>query len=93
MNKILFVIIIYTLLFPIISYANRLPEQLAVPGGILKIPVAEISQPAPKVYFYKNRTLVTTNDTHWLALVGIPLSAKAGEHQITIKTRITGVRY
>lgn len=86
MNKTGFVLIICALLSPNVSYANKLPEQLAVPGGILKIPVAKISQPVPKVFFYNNRTLVTANDTHWLALVGIPLSAKVGEHQITIKS-------
>jgi murein DD-endopeptidase MepM/ murein hydrolase activator NlpD len=86
MNKTLFLLLLCTLIYPVSSWSSRLPEQLAVPGGILKIPVAKINQPAPKVFFYDNRILVTANNTHWLALVGIPLSAEVGEHQITIKT-------
>ncbi len=69
-----------------LSEAKQLPDQLAVPGGIIILPVADISQPSPKVFFNDNRVLVTNNGTHWTALVGIPLSAKAGEHKVTIKT-------
>lgn len=86
MNKSVFSLIFCFLLFPVIGWANTLPDQLSVPGGIVKIPVAEISQPAPKVFFYDKRVLVTSNDKHWIAVVGIPLSAKAGEHKISIKT-------
>ena len=84
-NKIL-VPLLCSLFFSTVGWANKLPDQLAVPGGIMKIPVAEISQPAPKVFFYDKRVLVTPNETHWIALVGIPLSAKAGEHKISIRT-------
>ncbi len=73
-------------LFSISVYAKVLPDELAVPGGIVKIPVAEISQPAPKVFFYDKRVLVTAGEKNWLALVGIPLSAESGSHKITIKT-------
>lgn len=86
MNRTLFALILCSLLYPLSGWANQLPEQLAVPGGIIKIPVAKITQPAPTVYFFDNRVLVTANDTHWLALIGIPLSAKVGEHKISIKT-------
>lgn len=73
-------------IFPLSSWANTLPKALAVPGGIVKIPVAKLTQAAPKVFFYNKRVLVTAYKTHWLALVGVPLSAKAGEYKITIKT-------
>ena len=86
MNKTAFYLVLCSLFFPVFGWANTLPDQLAVPGGIVKIPVADISQPAPKVFFYDKRVLVTANETHWIALVGIPLSAKAGEHKLNIKT-------
>ncbi len=86
MIKKLFALLLNFLLFSSNVWANKLPEQLAVPGGIIKMSVAEISQPAPKVFFYDKRVLVTMNETHWVALVGIPLSAKAGKHQLIIKT-------
>jgi len=66
--------------------ANKLPEQLAVPGGLIKLPVAEVSQTPPHVFFNKNRVAIIKGKTHWLALIGIPLSAKPGEHTITIKS-------
>ena len=86
MIKKTFITLLCCLFFSTYGWANKLPNQLAVPGGIMKIPVADISQPAPKVFFYDNRVLVTKNETHWIAVVGIPLSAKAGIHELSIKT-------
>lgn len=86
MNKISLLFFTF-FLSSVSSWANTLPDSLAVPGGIVKIPVAEINQAAPKVFFYDKRVLVTANESHWLAIVGIPLSAKAGEHKITIKSK------
>jgi len=86
MNKIIRYCFLCCLYFPWFAYAGILPEQLAVPGGIVVISVAERSQPMPQVFFYHQRVAVTTDDHHWLALVGIPLAAKPGKHQITIKT-------
>jgi murein DD-endopeptidase MepM/ murein hydrolase activator NlpD len=77
------------LFYSSLTWANSLPEQRVVPGGLVKIPVGEITQPAPTVLFDKNRVLVTANDTHWLALVGIPISAKLGKHDITVQTEGT----
>ncbi len=84
-NKIVNIVLCFFLVTSY-SWASNLPEQLAVPGGIIKIPVADLSEPAPKVYFYDKRVLVTSNETNWIALVGIPLSAKPGAHKLTIKT-------
>ncbi|MCK5121368.1 MAG: peptidoglycan DD-metalloendopeptidase family protein, partial [Methylococcales bacterium] len=86
MNKKINFLLLCLLFFPILGLANKLPDQLTVPGGIIILPVATIDQPAPQVFFYGNRVVVTANKTHWMALIGIPLSAKAGDHQITIKT-------
>ena len=66
-------------------WATSLPEQLIVPGGIVKMGVGDFNQPAPKVFFNKNRVLVTHDGKHWVALVGIPLSAEVGGHEITIQ--------
>lgn len=73
-------------LFASSSWANKFPDQLAVPGGLIKMVVATVEQPEPKVFFYDKRVLVTSDDKHWIALVGIPLSAKIGEHIVTIET-------
>ncbi len=86
MNRNICTLIICSLFSPVWSLASKLPEQLSVPGGLIKIPIAEITQPTPKVFFYDKRVLVTADGDHWIALVGIPLSAKVGSHTITIKT-------
>lgn len=79
---LLFCAFLYT---PFSQAANKLPDQLIVPGGIAKIPVAKIDQEAPKVFFNDNRTVVTASDTHWLALIGIPITAKVGQKSLTIQ--------
>lgn len=71
---------------PIASWANTLPEQLAVPGGVVKMLIADIETQAPEVFFHNNRVLVTANKTHWIALIGIPLAAKSGIHQVRVQT-------
>ena len=86
MIKKLFILLLASLIFSSLSLAKSLPNQLIVPGGILIMPVAELSKTAPKVFFNKNRALVAATDTEWVALVGIPLSTKVGDHKITIQT-------
>jgi len=72
------------MLQPLFAMANTSPDQLAVPGGIVKIAVADKSQTAPTVLFNNNRVAVSKNNSHWFALVGIPLSAKAGTQQLLV---------
>lgn len=86
MNKQSLIVFFCCILFSTQSNANKLPEQLAVPGGIIKLVVANANQPAPKVFFNNNRVAVAKNKTHWLALVGIPLSEQPGEHKAIVKT-------
>jgi len=83
MNKYIFLLLLFSSTF---TWANKLPEQLAVPGGIIKIAIAETDQEAPSVFFNDNRVAVIKEITHWSALVGIPLSTKPGQHTIIVKT-------
>ncbi len=71
-------------LLPAYVLASPLPDQLTVPGGIAKIPLGSSGESRPKVSFYGKRVLVTEQQDQWLALVGIPLSAKPGKHLIDI---------
>jgi murein DD-endopeptidase MepM/ murein hydrolase activator NlpD len=71
-------------LLPLTILAEQLPEQLAVPGGIIKIPLSSVQEPAPQVFFEGNRVVVAQNDDNWIALVGIPLSSKPGKHTIKV---------
>ena len=79
LNKIFLI-----LLFPISALSASLPEQLAVPGGIMQIPVGDANRPSPKVLFQDKRVMVIKNNGQWLAIVGIPLDTKPGKHSISI---------
>lgn len=70
--------------FPAAVWAVKLPEQLAVPGGIVKIAVGPSNSPAPRVFYNDQRVLVTKDGGDWLALVGIPLAAAPGPQQIKV---------
>ncbi len=83
MTKYIFLLFIFYSSF---IWANKLPEQLAVPGGINKIMLPEMSQVAPKAFFNNNRVAIIKEKTHWIALVGIPLSSKPGKQKITVNT-------
>ncbi len=77
-------LILFLLLLPTNLWAAKLPDQLAVPGGIAKIAVADSRAPAPTVFYNNNRVLVTRNGDHWIALVGIPLSTQPGRNTINV---------
>ncbi|MEZ5548648.1 MAG: peptidoglycan DD-metalloendopeptidase family protein [Pseudomonadales bacterium] len=64
------------------------PQHSPVPGGValVSIPRSLTSDASvPKVYFEKNRVMVLpTNEpeAQWIAVIGIPLSAKPGPQQL-----------
>lgn len=71
-------------MLPVSLLAAAFPEQQAVPGGIVKLAVGDVSDAAPKVFFNDQRVLVAPDQDQWIALVGIPLSTQVGEHSIDI---------
>ena len=81
------------LLSPAILLAAPLfPQPNPVPGGIAVVPLEPSSQPAPSVYYGKRRVLVRRNTQSWEAVVGIPLSAEVGIHQLRVET-VNGKTY
>jgi len=58
--------------------ARELPQAELVPGGVAIVPLAATSAPAPQVLFEGNRAMVLPQEDHWIAVVGIPLSAQPG---------------
>ena len=65
--------------------AQPLPQQSAVPGGIVILPLDYEGSVAPEVIFKGQRVMVIRNHDRWQAVVGIPLSAKPGKLQIEIQ--------
>lgn len=56
---------------------TTLPRTSQVPGGVARIALGA-SEQAPRVLAGGDRVLVMRDGAEWIALVGIPLSAKAG---------------
>lgn len=68
---------------------SHLPKHQNVPGGVVIIPLQIESDEPPAVFYNKMRALVTTdpaNPNHWVAVVGIPIDAKVGIHQLDVTT-------
>jgi murein DD-endopeptidase MepM/ murein hydrolase activator NlpD len=68
-----------------------LPRASVVPGGIVILPVAPASQPAPKVSFDDRRVMVRQAGAQWVAVLGLPLAQSQGPAQLRI-TAQDGVR-
>lgn len=80
-------LLLVTLLAPVAAIA-QLPRSSPVPGGIAIVAVAPETAPLPQVTFEGQRVLVTRADGAWRAVVGLPLTLKAGEHKISVVDRL-----
>lgn len=73
--------------------AMTLPQQSAVPGGVVVVPINVVSDAKPLVHYNKQQVMVLRKDNQWIAVVGVPLTAKIGSQTLTItsagKTAIT----
>jgi murein DD-endopeptidase MepM/ murein hydrolase activator NlpD len=88
MTKRMTMYLLLILLSPAL-WAAKLPKAAPVPGGIAIIPLGIESSSAPVVKFNDKRVMVAPNPkqkNHWLAITGIPLSAKKGKHQLVVET-------
>jgi len=66
-----------------------LPRHANVPGGVAVIAIDLDSNEPPVVHYQQMRTLVMPDPNHkdrWLTVVGLPLDAKPGTHNIQIST-------
>ena len=81
----------FLLALPLRAAVMDLPTEELVPGGIAIIPIQSASNSnadAPVVHFQNHRVMVaglSDGATGWHAIVGIPRSAKAGEHSIKVQ--------
>ncbi len=77
-------IVAILLLLTFTVYATPLPRQSAVPGGIVIVPLAVITDEKPVVRYNKQQVMVLKKNQQWLAVVGIPLSAKIGSQRLMV---------
>lgn len=68
-------------------HAMELPQHNAVPGGVAVIALKYQGLLAPTVSYRDKPVLVTQAKQRWYAIVGIPLSAKSGDHNLMIETQ------
>ncbi|MEE9452189.1 MAG: peptidoglycan DD-metalloendopeptidase family protein [Gammaproteobacteria bacterium] len=80
------IILASTLLTNMVGVAATLPQIKPVPGGIAAVPLN--TQSKPSAFYNEHQVLILEHpekDTiPWLALVGLPLTANAGNHEIQI---------
>ena len=83
LKKILLISLI-SLYIPTV-YATNVPTESLVPGGVALLKLGDSSQPRPTVSYKNNPAAVIKKDDQWIAVVGIPLSAKVGKHSVNVK--------
>jgi len=65
-----------------------LPQENAVPGGVKILRLDAQGSIPPEVEAEGHRVLVVQDDSTWIAVIGIPLSAPLGEERVTVKTAL-----
>jgi len=74
------------LLSAFVTNSYALPQHSAVPGGVAVVPLKVKTTRTPTVHYRQRRVMVIAEKDQWLAVVGIPLTAKRGQHRLLIKT-------
>lgn len=64
--------------------AAQLPQQSAVPGGVVIIPLAKQTSIKPKVQFQNKPVMVIAEQQQWQAVLGVPLDLTAGTHRVVV---------
>jgi len=65
--------------------AVELPTPAPVPGGVALVELPDVE--APVVRFRDRRVMLVERNNRWVALVGLPLTLKPGEHALDITDR------
>ncbi len=60
-------------------------ESSHVPGGIVLLPLDVAADSRPRVSFYDRPVMVRDTEQGWVAVIGIPLTAKPGQHAVQIQ--------
>jgi murein DD-endopeptidase MepM/ murein hydrolase activator NlpD len=71
------------------ALAAKLPKANPVPGGIAVVSLGITSEAPPVVKYNNKRVMVVPDPNHdkqWIAVTGIPLSAKKGKHSLVVET-------
>ncbi len=72
-------------MMPTLAFCYSLPNESAVPGGIKVIRLDIHGNTMPYVDVDGHRAMVLQADGGWTAIIGIPLSAALGPHQVIVR--------
>lgn len=94
-GKLSQLILLISILFSSTScLATVLPMIKPVPGGITVVPLD--AQNKPTAYYNEQQVLILANPdieiSPWIALVGIPLTASSGEHELQVASPVRFVQ-
>jgi murein DD-endopeptidase MepM/ murein hydrolase activator NlpD len=81
-----FSLFILLLTLNISTVAQAFPKHNPVPGGICILNLAAANSAKPRVTYQGKPIAVVQQQQQWKALIGIPLSASVGSHEILIRT-------
>ena len=73
--------------------AAVLPRSDPVPGGVALVPLEWTSSHPPRVEYEGRRLMVLRDEDRWVAVVGIGLNAKPGEHRVSLHRGTTNSTY
>lgn len=65
------------------AQAQALPQEAAVPGGIILVRLGNSTE-LPQAWFGEKRVAVLRDRQGWIALVGLPLSLEPGVHALRV---------
>jgi murein DD-endopeptidase MepM/ murein hydrolase activator NlpD len=80
-NKLVLLALIYN---PLAALAINLPQQSAIPGGVVIVPLENHNAVKPRVNYNNKPVMVVKDNEQWFAVVGIPLTAKIGQQSVTV---------
>ena len=63
---------------------SALPQENAVPGGVVILPLSPASSHKPKASFDDKPVLVVAENGLWQAVIGVPLDLQPGTHQLEV---------
>lgn len=66
------------------AFADWLPRQDLVPGGVAWVEIGPAAEPAPRVFLGTDRVMLVRQANNWVAIVGLPLSLTPGTHSLTV---------
>lgn len=80
-------LLLYVLVFliPAAVHASGLPQAANVPGGIVLLTVQSTDGSRPRAFYNKRPVMLLAQGKQWLAVIGISLKTKAGDHQLTLR--------